>query len=86
MKLSGFLLKLTKIALNTLIKSTNANIRTYNEENILNQPTLYVINHFTRMETFFLPYVISKITTQYEVPFWTIYLQGSSVQRLELNY
>ncbi|MDY6934397.1 MAG: alpha/beta hydrolase [Spirochaetota bacterium] len=62
MQVSGFLINLTKIALDALFKATNAEIKVHGEENIPDQPVLYVINHFTRMETFFLPYVIKKIT------------------------
>ena len=62
MEKSDFLLKLTKIALDALFKLTNAHLRIKGEENIPDQPALYVINHFTRMETFFLPYVIRNIT------------------------
>ena len=55
-------MRMTKMGLNALIKSTNADIRIYGENNIPDQPVLYVINHFTRMETFILPYYINKIT------------------------
>ncbi|MFH0976976.1 MAG: alpha/beta fold hydrolase [Spirochaetota bacterium] len=59
---SPFLFKLSGMAINALMKFTKAEIRTCGKENILDQPILYVINHFTRMETFFLPYIIYKIT------------------------
>ena len=62
MEISGFLYKLTSLALETLIKATKADIRIHGKENIPDQPVLYVINHFTRMETFFLPHVIYNIT------------------------
>jgi esterase/lipase/1-acyl-sn-glycerol-3-phosphate acyltransferase len=62
MEVSGFLYNITKLAIDTLIKTTKADIRIHGKENIPNQPILYVINHFTRMETFFLPYVINKIS------------------------
>lgn len=62
MEVSGFLYTMTKLAVDTLIKTTKADIRLHGKENIPDQPVLYVINHFTRMETFFLPYVINKIS------------------------
>ncbi len=34
--------------------------RTHGEENLPAGPAVYVVNHFTRMETFFLPYIIEK--------------------------
>lgn len=60
MKTSGFLKGVTKLALRALIKATKADIRTHGEENLPAGPAVYVVNHFTRMETFFLPYVIEK--------------------------
>ncbi|HQO01163.1 MAG TPA: alpha/beta fold hydrolase [Spirochaetota bacterium] len=62
MELSGMLLRMTGAALDAIIKSTNASIRTHGENNIPQKPVVYVINHFTRMETFFLPYVIHQKT------------------------
>ncbi|MBN2040992.1 MAG: alpha/beta hydrolase [Spirochaetes bacterium] len=60
MERSGFLIKLTTMAVDSLIKFTNADIRTHGEENVPDQPVLYVVNHFTRMETFVIPYIIRK--------------------------
>jgi esterase/lipase/1-acyl-sn-glycerol-3-phosphate acyltransferase len=62
MERSQFLFKLSTMAIKALMKVTNADIRIHGKENIIDQPILYVINHFTRMETFFLPYIINQIT------------------------
>jgi esterase/lipase/1-acyl-sn-glycerol-3-phosphate acyltransferase len=62
MEKSQFLFKLSTMAIKALIKATKADIRIHGKENIIDQPILYVINHFTRMETFFLPYIINQIT------------------------
>jgi esterase/lipase/1-acyl-sn-glycerol-3-phosphate acyltransferase len=62
MERSQFLFKLSTMAIKALMKATNADIRIHGKENIIDQPILYVINHFTRMETFFLPYIINQIT------------------------
>jgi esterase/lipase/1-acyl-sn-glycerol-3-phosphate acyltransferase len=59
---SQLLFKLSGIAINALMKVTNADIRIHGKENITDQSMLFVINHFTRMETFFLPYMIYQIT------------------------
>lgn len=58
----GFITGITKLALNAFIKAAKADIRTHNEDRIPGGPVVFVVNHFTRMETFFLPYTISKIT------------------------
>ncbi|HNV46772.1 MAG TPA: alpha/beta fold hydrolase [Spirochaetota bacterium] len=62
MELSNFFLRLTGLAIDTLMNTTRANIRWHDAENIPDQPVVYVVNHFTRMETFFLPHLIYKIT------------------------
>jgi esterase/lipase/1-acyl-sn-glycerol-3-phosphate acyltransferase len=64
MERSHFLFKLSKIAVNTVIKATKADIRIHGKENIPDQPVIFVINHFTRMETFFLPAIINQITNK----------------------
>ena len=61
METSQFLYRLTTFALKALMKATKADVRIHGRENIPDQPVLYVINHFTRMETFFLPYMIHEI-------------------------
>ncbi len=62
MERSHFLFRLSGIALKAIIKAAKADIRVHGKENIPDQPVIYVINHFTRMETFFLPYIINQIT------------------------
>jgi len=52
--------KATGLAMDLLIKSTRADIRLHGKENIPSQPVVFVVNHFTRMETFFLPYMLIK--------------------------
>ncbi len=48
--------------MNVLEKLLKSNINVYGEEHLRDQPTLYVVNHFTRFETFILPYVLNKTT------------------------
>jgi esterase/lipase/1-acyl-sn-glycerol-3-phosphate acyltransferase len=64
MERSHFLFKLSEIAINAVLKATKADIRVHGKENIPDQPVIYVINHFTRMETFFLPSIINQITNK----------------------
>ncbi|MEZ4550556.1 MAG: hypothetical protein R2874_08810 [Desulfobacterales bacterium] len=43
---------------------TRANIRIYGEKEIPRGSVLFAVNHFTRMETFFIPYYIHRLTGQ----------------------
>ena len=54
--------EVTRFAVDALIKFSNADIRVHDAENIPAQPSVFVVNHFTRMETFFLPLVLQKLT------------------------
>ncbi len=65
MPLSKFYSKTAEALLNRIFKSSGADIRLHGEENIPGQSVLYVINHFTRIETTFLPYLIHKKTGRY---------------------
>ncbi|HQK07541.1 MAG TPA: alpha/beta fold hydrolase [Spirochaetota bacterium] len=65
MDISFNLMKLTGLAIDTLSKLSKATIRVHDPERIPKAPVVFVVNHFTRMETFFLPNVIYKITGKY---------------------
>jgi esterase/lipase/1-acyl-sn-glycerol-3-phosphate acyltransferase len=52
----------TAIALKILEKLLGSKFSVSGLENLPNQPILFVANHFTRSETFFVPYVINKHT------------------------
>ncbi len=65
MPISRFITKATARLLERLFKVSGANIRLYNTENLPGQSVLYVINHFTRIETIFLPYIIYKHTNKF---------------------
>jgi esterase/lipase/1-acyl-sn-glycerol-3-phosphate acyltransferase len=60
MAISNALLKTVEITLDTLFKASGTDIRVHGAENVPDQPVLYVINHFTRMETFLMPYIVKK--------------------------
>ena len=49
-------------AIKALSNLTRANIRTHGEEDIPKGAVIYAVNHFTRMETFFIPYYIHRLT------------------------
>jgi len=65
MPLSKFLMNATKLTLNAAFGASQADIRVHNIENVPATHVLYVVNHFTRIETVFLPYIIHKHTGQY---------------------
>jgi esterase/lipase/1-acyl-sn-glycerol-3-phosphate acyltransferase len=65
MNISNSLIKTIEVALNTLISVSRTDIRLHGTENIPDQPVLYVINHFTRLETILMPYIIKKSIKKY---------------------
>ncbi len=65
MPLSKFMLGAAKITLNAVFKASAADIRVHDTERIPAASVLYVVNHFTRIETAFLPYIIYKNTKKH---------------------
>jgi esterase/lipase/1-acyl-sn-glycerol-3-phosphate acyltransferase len=54
--------KTVGVAVKALSNLSRANIRTYGEEDIPKGAVIFAVNHFTRMETFFIPYYIHRLT------------------------
>jgi len=50
----------TGVVMSALERMVNASIHVEGLDNLTDHPTLFVVNHFTRMETFLLPYIIHK--------------------------
>ena len=67
MPLSKFMLSAAKLTLDAVFKASEADIRVHGVENIPASHVLFVVNHFTRMETAFLPYIIHKYTKQHSL-------------------
>jgi esterase/lipase/1-acyl-sn-glycerol-3-phosphate acyltransferase len=67
MNISVSLIKTIEVALTTLIKVSGTDIRLHGTENVPDQPVLYVINHFTRLETILMPYIIKKSIKKYPI-------------------
>jgi esterase/lipase/1-acyl-sn-glycerol-3-phosphate acyltransferase len=64
MPLSKLILQAAKLTIDTAFKASEADIRVHDIENVPEKNVLYVVNHFTRIETAFLPYVLNKYTGQ----------------------
>ena len=62
MPLSKLMLGAAKITLDAVFKASAVDIRVHDVERVPAASVIYVVNHFTRMETAFLPYIIFKHT------------------------
>lgn len=60
MNISKDLVNFIVLSLDTLIKTAGIDIRLHGIQNIPDQPVVYVVNHFTRLETVLMPYIIKK--------------------------
>ncbi|MGA2526807.1 MAG: alpha/beta fold hydrolase [Smithellaceae bacterium] len=67
MNMSNTLIKTIMVTLDALIKASGTDIRIHGANSVPDQPVLYVINHFTRMETILMPYVIKKSIKKYPI-------------------
>ena len=61
------LLNTLELSLDTIFKASGTDIRVHGIENVPDQSVLYVINHFTRIETFMVPYIIRKKIKKYPI-------------------
>lgn len=53
------------VAMDVVFKASGTDVRIHGTEHVPDQPVLYVVNHFTRMETVIMPYVIKKNIHKY---------------------
>lgn len=58
--ISPSLIGLIEVSLDALIRAVGIDIRLHGLQNVPNEPVVYVINHFTRVETVLMPYLIKK--------------------------
>jgi esterase/lipase/1-acyl-sn-glycerol-3-phosphate acyltransferase len=67
MNISNALIKTIEITLDVAFKASGTDIRLHGIERVPDQPVLYVVNHFTRLETIFMPYIIKKYIKKYPI-------------------
>jgi esterase/lipase/1-acyl-sn-glycerol-3-phosphate acyltransferase len=67
--MNRFAYRSTGFAVNTLSNLSKANIVVHNQENIPEGSIIFVINHFTRLETFLMPAQIFSLT---KIPVWSL--------------
>ena len=67
--MNRFAYRSTGFAIKTLSNLSKANIAVHNPENIPEGSIIFVINHFTRLETFLMPAQIFSLT---KMPVWSL--------------
>ncbi len=67
--MNPFAYRTTGLAIKTLSSLSKANVRLHGVEALPEGPKIFVINHFTRLETFLMPWVIHKLVKQ---PVWSL--------------
>jgi len=67
--MNPFAYRTTGLAIKTLAGLSKAEIRIHGRENLPEGSALFVVNHFTRIETLLLPYHIHKLV---KIPVWSL--------------
>ena len=67
--LNRFAYRTTGLAIKTITNLSKAEISYHGQNNIPSGSNIFVINHFTRLETFLMPYVIFRLT---KIPVWSL--------------
>jgi esterase/lipase/1-acyl-sn-glycerol-3-phosphate acyltransferase len=67
--MNPFAYRTTGLAIKTLENLSKARVNLHGTENLPRGATIFVMNHFTRLETFLMPYYLHKLT---RMPVWSI--------------
>jgi esterase/lipase/1-acyl-sn-glycerol-3-phosphate acyltransferase len=67
MNISNAMIETISVTLDVIFKASGTDIRLHGTNDVPDQPVLYVINHFTRMETIMMPYIIKKYIKKYPI-------------------
>jgi esterase/lipase/1-acyl-sn-glycerol-3-phosphate acyltransferase len=61
-EINRFAFSISKLGLRTLERLSKASVHVHNDREIPDGAIIFVVNHFTRLETFVLPYELNKLT------------------------
>ena len=67
MIISNAMVETISVTLDVIFKASGSDIRLHGYKDVPDQPVLYAINHFTRMETIMMPYIIKKYIKKYPI-------------------
>lgn len=67
--INPFAYRTTGLAIRTLSNLSKARVTLYDTEKILEGAKIFVINHFTRLETFLIPYYLHR---EIKMPIWSL--------------
>lgn len=67
--MNKFAFRTTGLLIKALYNLSRATFHLHGEENVPEGPKIFVVNHFTRLETFLFPYVVYRLT---KTPVWSL--------------
>ena len=67
--MNPFAYRTTGLAIKTISGLTRARLNIHGDKTLPQGPTIFVVNHFTRIETFLVPYHLHRLTAK---PVWAL--------------